>query len=387
MIDMNKIWDKANKDYIINKNFIWLNSCGTNPAGTHIIKEIKNYIKEYGEKCILTKKYPLNETKECIQNILSKLLDCSPDDIAIVHNTAEGMNFISYGLQLKKNDEVLLLENEYPSNVYPWEHWQNKGVKIKTISAGNSPDEFLNNFNKSISKNTKLAAVSAVHWCTGMPLPIKEVSQICKKRNIDLALDAAQGAGHVPIKINEWDIPFTSFSAWKWLLGPIGLGILIIPKKHLKKLNPVFKGTSSVKEPEKYLPYQDKLMPTVERYMISTPNFCDWVYFKISLEYLDKIGFDNVMKRIYELSGCIEMILKESGFKVLSDNFYLNKSKVNTGIIVAEKEGIDPKVIIKKLQEYNIIVRERLGRIRIAPHIFISIKQLDKLKKTLKIIL
>ncbi|MBN2735936.1 MAG: aminotransferase class V-fold PLP-dependent enzyme [Spirochaetales bacterium] len=377
MSDIN--WDKIYNQYPVNQTSIWLNNCGTTPAGSHIIEAVTGYIHEYSRKGVFSEKYALSKVKNSIQAILSELLNCDIQDIALIHNTAEGMNFISRGLSLNPGDEILLMENEYPSNVYPWEHWQNKGITIKFIASAFSPGEFIHNFKAALTDKTKLVSLSAVHWCTGLPLPIKEIGKICQERAIDFCVDGAQGAGHVKIDVNNWGISYLSFSAWKWLLGPLGLGVLVIPEKNVKKLEPVFKGTGSVAKPQEYLPYQKELIPGVERYMFSTPNFIDWIYFLSSLEFLQKIGFERIMERIYRLSRYLTEKLMDSGFTVLSKS-YLNRDYKNleSAIVLVGKEKWDVNAAQRELSSNNIITAVRLDHLRMAPHIYNSFDQLDK---------
>ncbi len=378
------IWQQVYANYPINNNYIWMNNCGTTSAGNHIKEEMAHLFTDYAAHGIFSQDFNYLKIKQDVQEILGYLLNCVPDDIALIHNTAEGMNYISHGLNLQAGDEILLMENEYPSNVYPWQHWQKKRVMLKVVSVGNSPEEFYANLEKMLNVKTKVVALSAVHWCTGMPLPIKKIAEVCKKKNVLLALDAAQGAGHVPINISDWDIPFTVFSAWKWLLGPLGLGVLIIPQKYIQQIEPIFKGTDSVINSLEYLPYKDKLKPNVERFMISTANYSDWVYFRASLLYLKEIGFDKVMNRIYELARYLKVVLKKAGLNLYQDKFINQDKELESGIVVAYKEGVKSLDIVNQLKKHNVIAAERLGRIRFSPHIMNSFEQLDEIGEVIK---
>lgn len=372
-------WDSVYQAYPVNNDLIWLNNCGTTPAGDHICREINSFLDEYSQRGIFARGFSYNEIKTSIQKLLSQLLNSNPEDIAIIHNTSEGMNLLSYGFDLNSGDEIILLENEYPSNVYPWEQWEKKGVKLIFTPLTDSPESFFDALKNSITSKTRLISLSAVHWCTGMPLPINDISSFCKEKNIHMVLDAAQGAGHVPLDINKLDC-FMSFSAWKWLLGPLGLGVLVIPGSKLSQLKPVFKGTESVVNDLEYLPYKNELKPSAERYMYSTSSIIDWIYFKKSLEFLNEIGFNNVMNRIYKLADYLADKLKNTGFKLLKDNF----GNYKTGIIVAEKKGVKSADIVKHLTANGIIVQERLSRIRFAPHIYNSFEQIDRLIEVIK---
>ena len=368
-------WDYLHEIYPINKELIWMNNCGITPVNQKTIYEIQTYLNDFAKHCVLTEVNTYEETKKSIKSILSKLLSCSENELCIIHNTNEGFNFISHGLEFEYGDEIIVLENEYPSNVYPWEHWTEKNIKLSTVKIGNHPRDFISNLLNVITNKTKLISLSPVHWCNGMPLPLEEVGKICESNSILFALDGAQGIGHVPINLKACNVSFASFPAWKWLLGPLGLGVLYITESKLEKLKFPFKGTSSVINDQEYLPYKDKLKPTTDRYEISTCNFLDWVYFESTLKILDNIGFENVMKRIYELSISLQNALEKKGYEVDAKKF----SDVKTGIVTFKKNGISTENLYQILKNNKVICPIRLDKIRLSPHVYNSFEQLEQI--------
>ena len=142
----------------------------------------------------------------------------------------------------------------------------------------------------------------------------------------------------------------------------------------------IFKGTGSVASDRKYLPYQNELKQTADRYVFSTPSFIDWVYFEASLAYLAEIGFDNIQKRIYTLSDYLCNNLVSLGFSVLNRRF----APVESGIVVAEHGGMSSGEITEKLKALNIICADRADRIRFSVHIHNTFSQIDKVISVLR---
>ncbi len=373
-------WNSIYKVYAVNREMIWLNNCGTTPAGSHIVKALSLFMQGYARKGILTEVARHSQVQKKIKKILSELLNCSPDELGLIHNTAEGMNFISHGMDFVAEDEVILLENEYPSNVYPWRHLEKKGVKLVTTPMETSPKAFLQALKRLITAKTRAISLSAVHWCTGMPLPLEQIGALCKEKKIDFVVDGAQGVGLQPLDTQKANITYMAFPAWKWLLGPLGLGVLYISKEKLNSLKPIFIGTESVVQHQEYLPYKSELKPTTDRFTISTANFNDWVYFEAALQFLQDIGFAAVRDRILELSAYLSAGLAKIGFKVLSDQF----PDYPTGIVVCEKPGVGSDSIMQHLKQHKIVAAERLGRVRFSPHVYISPQQLDEVLRVLE---
>lgn len=366
-------WNAIYENYPVNRHLIWLNNCGTTPAGSHIVEAMRRFLEGYAQHGVLTRVARHNDVKNRIKSLLATLLGCHADELCLTHHTAEGMNFISHGLALKAGDEIILLENEYPSNVYPWHHWAHRGIRLRTAPMSSTPDGFLDKLKGIVSSATKVIALSAVHWCTGMPLPLEAIGQLCRKRGIDLVVDGAQGVGMRKIDVQACNIAYMAFPAWKWLMGPLGTGILFIRRSKLEKLNPIFIGTESVVNDEQYLPYKSELKPSADRFTISTANFNDWVYFLAALEMLDDIGFDRVRERLRALAEHLCDGLRRSGCRVVSDDFADDRS----AICVFETPAAPASEILKRFSSGGIVAAERLGRVRLSPHIYNSFDQLD----------
>ncbi len=361
------------ESFPVNRELIWLNNCGTTPSSINVLNAIQSYLDGYSKKGIFSEVESFFSVKNEIKTSLVELLGGESSEYALIHNTSEGMNIFSYGISLPQNSTILLIEDEYPSNVYPWEHLKEKGHTLKFIPIGKSPSEFIRNFESCITKNVSLVSLSAVHWCTGMPLPLKQIGEICKSQNIHFVVDGAQGVGHIPMNVKEMNISFMAFSAWKWLLGPLGLGLLYVSKDKLESLKVKFKGTESVLGSENYLPYKEIYKTGTERFEVSTPSFIDWVYLKSSLQLIRSTGFINVMERIYSLSDLLAEGLRKQNFFINTDSF-----TEKTGIIVADRDDIDSIKAVNYLKENKIITASRLGRIRFAPHAYNTEEQIEK---------
>jgi cysteine desulfurase/selenocysteine lyase len=366
-------WAAVHAAFAINDRLTWLNNCGIAPPPPVAVAAVTAHLSALAAQGIFG--VPDEATMhDAARGPLARLIGADVDELCLVHNTNEAMSFLSHGLDLQAGDNILLLENEYPSNVYPFEHWRARGVELGFVSLGQSPAEFLAHFKAALRPRTRAVSLSAVHWCTGMPLPLAEVGLLCAERGIDFFVDGAQGVGHVPIDVRAQGITGLALSAWKWLLGPVGTGALYVRRERLASLRFPWKGTASVVDDEVYLPYRDAIKPTTTRYVLSTPNSNDWIYFAASLRFLEELGFANVQARIHALGAHLADGLRSLGFVLAADGFVGHP----TGIIAARKPGHDSATLVKQLRERGIVAAERLGWVRLAPHVYQLPAQLDR---------
>ncbi len=366
-------WEQAFRDFPVNRNFIWLNNCGTTPTPGPVLRTLLRFHEDYAACGLAAPDWNYAGVQASIRRRLARLLDAHPDEFALIPHTAEGMNFLSHGVRLRAGQTLLLAADEYPSNVYPWEHWRRHGVTLEFLPLGRSPEEFLQGFEARLRRgDVGAATLSAVHWCTGMPLPLAAAGALCRERGIPLFVDGAQGVGLLPLRPRAAGVAGMAFSAWKWLLGPLGLGVLYVAREWVDRLEPIFKGPESVVEDARYLPYRETLKPGAARFSISTGSFAALIYFDASLAYLEALGWGAVQQRLAELGGLIWRRLQAAGFVGAWEG------TGSSALVAVRHPSLDAADAVRRLREQGVVAAERLGHIRLAPHVYNDSEQLER---------
>ncbi len=361
------------QQFSLRDDLIWLNNCGVSVPPASSAQAVKDYLDAFSAAGVLQTAKPHGQIKRNITNTFAKFFGGNAHEYALLNNTAEGMTFIAQSLPLTRGDKILLVEREYPSNVYPFLQLKRQGVEIGFVSPGASNEEFIENIRAELSTNVRAMSLSAVDWLTGMKFDLAAIGRLLRGRGVAFLLDAAQGAGHVDIDVEALGVDAMAFSCWKWLLGPLGSGGLYVADDFLKKLDIRVAGTSSVKNDEVYLPHREDYKETVERFMLSTAPYMNWVHLEASLKFLDEAGLQNVQARLMSLADGVAEALRKAGFTVIRDGFGGDK----TAIVCARKDG-DMNELHAKLMKAGVICAYREGNLRFSPHLNFTEKDLDR---------
>jgi len=364
--------------FALREDLIWLNNCGVSVPPRSSTQAVKDYLAAYGAAGILQTAKPHGQVKRNIQQLFAKFLGGSPHEYAILNNTAEGMTFIAQSLPLERGDKILLVEREYPSNVYPFLQLKRQGVEIGFVNPGLSNDEFLENISQALTTNVRVMSLSAVDWLTGLRYDLQRVGKLLQSRGVAFILDAAQGAGHVDIDVKAAGVDAMAFSCWKWLLGPLGSAGLYVSDDFLKKLDIRVAGTSSVKNDDTYLPHREDYKESVERFMLSTAPYMNWVFLEASLQFIDNIGLEIVQQRNGELAERISVILRKAGYEVLRDRFGADR----TAIVCARRDG-DMAALHAALAKKGVVSALREGFLRFSPHLNVAESDLERFAQIL----
>jgi selenocysteine lyase/cysteine desulfurase len=237
--------------------------------------------------------------------------------------------------------------------------------------------EDLDNLERHIDERVRVVAVSAVDWCSGFTLSLAHLGESCRQRGVTLVVDVAQALGVIPLNPETAGVAAMAGSAWKWLMGPVGLGIFYCHPGMLERLELVYVGTQTVVDAHKYLEYRFVPKPDAARFEFSTPNVNDWIYLLASLKLLREIGFENVMQRLRALNVYLREKLLRKGFQVLGSD----RVEEQSGIVSFRREGLDATQEVRRLAGQEVIVAARDGAIRVSPHIYNNEQDLDRLLK------
>jgi cysteine desulfurase / selenocysteine lyase len=288
------------------------------------------------------------------------------DEIVAMQNVALGINTAANSLPLHAGDNVLVLDGDYPANMYPWLNLAHRGVLTKIVPQRNGGLD-LEVLRSRIDNRTRVIALSTAMFATGFRNDIAAVGALCRERGIFFVVDAIQTLGAFPLDVQACGIDMLACGAQKWLLALPGAGFLYCRHELLDQLQPgAYVGTTSTVDPFNFLDYNFTLQPSAERFSLGTPNFVGTIALSESIHMLLAIGADVIAERIVQLTNVLVDDLQARGYRIITNLAPENRS----GIIIVEMP--DPQAAYERLLDANVVTAVRGAGLRIAPHFYNS---------------
>ena len=274
------------------------------------------------------------------------------NEIVFTKGATEAINLVAntFGQKyLKEGDEILITELEHHSNYVPWHYLRkNRGIKIQFAEVNDEGEVTIESIEKKITKKTKIIAVTHLSNVTGAILPIKEITELAHSKGIPILVDGCQSAPHLKLDMQDLNCDFYTISCHK-MYGPTGLGILYAKKKWLEELPPYQGGGGMIKEVKKEeIIYGD--LPN--KYEAGTMATAQVVAFNESINFLNKIGIDNIAKHEKELMDYGKEVLRKNNSVRLIGN-----PKKKGAVLSFTIDGIHPHDIATILDEDGVAIR------------------------------
>ena len=381
---MNLISKDISEDFPNDK--IYLNNASVSLMPKQSIEAMQEFLITYnsiGPDSIDSKSF-ITEKLRNVRNIISKIINCQPDEIVLTQSTTDGINIVSNGLSFDSNSNIIIrgMFHEHHANLYPWLRLKNH-LQIKNLSIDDNGFFNFDEFNEFLDDNTKLVVLSHALYNTGSILPVEKIGKIlCDKT--PFFLDAAQTVGCIGnFDVKNLQCNFMSFNGSKWLCGPMGTGIFYCQRNSSKLLEPItIGGESAMLYEETKLAFKD--MP--EKFQTGFRNYVGIVGLEVSANYLYKYGMENIRKKNMHLSN----LLREELTKNPKISLFGPKNPEDrTSIISFTINGYEPDIVVKKLEKLGIVlvVREIYEKkvIRASPHFFNTeseiLRVIDALKR------
>ena len=358
MLDTNKI----RKDFPIlkiksnNKPLIFFDNGASSQKPKMVLDKINEvYETKYANihRGIYDLSQKATEAYEDARKKIQKFINAkSEKEIIFVRGATEAINLVaeSYGLNnLKKGDEIILSQMEHHSNIVPWQLLRDKiGIKINVLQINKNGDIDLTEFNKLLTKKTKLVSILHVSNALGTIVPLKELISIAHKKKIPVFVDGCQSVPHMKVDVVNLDADFYCFSGHK-IYGPTGIGVLYCKKKILEKMTPYQGGGEMIsKVTFNKTTYQD----SPYKYEAGTPNIVGAIALGSAIDYVTKINIE----KIYEHE---QNLLKYATEKIknLNEVKIIGNSKKKAGIISFVVKNTHPNDVGVILDNQGIAVR------------------------------
>ncbi len=293
----------------------------------------------------------LDDTRSSV----ATLLQCDPAEIALTHNTTEGMNIAIMGLRWQQGDEIITSVAEHPGGLYPaYLLHQRYGVKVRQTEIALPGRDPVEELRKALSPRTKAVVLSHVSWATGMVLPVRELADLAHSVGALFICDAAQSAGMVPSNVYELGVDAYACSGQKWLCGPDGTGALFVRRERWGDIQQTFIGFFGIQfgmsdHDGNYVPAD-----TARRYDVSTVYPGGLRALRESLRWIgEDIGWDWAYRRIATLGRyCYEALATLDGVTMMTPRDQM------AGLLHFRVEGIAPPELTEKLGASGILIRD-----------------------------
>lgn len=321
---------------------------------------------------------------EEVRATLARLVNASPDEIALIPNTTTGISQVAEGFPWQAGDNVVTSAGEFPSNLYPWMHLADRGVEERRVKFdGIRVDP--NRIAEACDDRTRIVSVSWVGYATGWRIDVSELARVAHDRGALLFLDAIQGLGVFPLDVRATEVDFFAADGHKWMLGPEGAGFLFVRREHLDRLRPVVVGWNSVAHAHDFDRIELNFRPTAARYEAGSQNMVGFHGLGASLDLLEKFGLSfassPLADRVLTIGDYACQRLSSAGARIVSDR--QARDRHASGICCFEMPGRDPKDIVRQCAAQRVALSCRHGRLRISPHAYNNEDDIDRLVRVL----
>ncbi|HLH62876.1 MAG TPA: aminotransferase class V-fold PLP-dependent enzyme [Ktedonobacteraceae bacterium] len=316
---------------------------------------------------------------------LAQLIHARPDQVAFTYSTGDGFMTIAQGLNWQEGDIILSAEGEFPSNVYPWLNLEELGVRYIQIPARNHRI-VVEDIVANITERTRLVTLSLVEFSTGFRNDIAALARHCHERGVLCGIDAMQALGSIDINVQELDVDYLSGASHKWLLGPQICGILYISDRLLPQLRTPRRGWLSVETPFDFFNHNQPLRMGAGRFEHSSSNRLPIIGMDASLGVFEALagGMQAVEARILGLTGYVIAGLERLGYPVVSPQGAGERSGIVCFKPHPERQDMSIHSIVDELAARSIYVAARSDVVRISPHFYNSLEELDRLLNALE---
>ena len=355
-------WQAWRAEFPSTAHQVHMNHAGLGPLSRRVASEIRAFAGEAEQL-----RRPVYATwaahTTAARVAAARLINAAAEEIAFVQNTAAGLSLVAAGLPWRAGDNVVAVADEYPSNVYPW--WGLARQGVETRLAQRVGTRFgVDQIAAAVDARTRVVAVSAVDWQSGFRTDLAALGAYCRARDILFVVDGIQAVGALAIDAPACGIDCLAVGGHKWLLAPEGCGFLFVASRVLDRLQPVLLGWKSVVDPDTYLPYHFELRPDAARLEPGTQMHLGIRALGAALALLLEIGPAAIERRVLSITDALADGLRALGATVLSPRASADRS----GILTVSLG--DTEAFFATLTRHDIVVRERMGGIRLAPHFY-----------------
>lgn len=359
----------------VTEHAVYLNHAAVSAPPTTTINAIQSQLADVSENGSINFRRWL-AVKENARRLVARMLNAQPEQVAFVRNTSDGLSTVANGLAWNPGDNLVTFRHEFPSNVYPWLRIRDAlGIEVRVCEERDGRvdlDELL----RLIDDKTRIVAISHVQFASGFRADLERIGRVARAHDALLVVDVIQSLGVIPIDVDAELVDVAAGACHKWLLTPEGVGLLYLSSRARERIQPTLVGWTSVPNPDDYNNFEQGWNEGTLPWETGTAPISLIHGLEASLKLLDEVGVPAIQAYLETLTDHLCEGLRGLDYEIVSSRQRGEKSQI---VCVRNKSGLSPMELYGRLKKQSIVTAPRGDRLRISPHLYNSLAEMDTL--------
>lgn len=368
-------WARIRAQFPVLEKKTYLNSCAYGALATNVMRALRRYIDDRLEKGTDWNYWV--ERNESVRAAVAQLLGAKQDEIAVTASASAGINSIASALDFSQaRNKVVISDLEFPTNAQIWYAQEQRGAKVIRVAEedGYIPVE---RFESAIDENTLIVALTQVCFRNGARLDMQSIAEIARRKGALLLVDGYQGLGTIDFSVKDYQPDFVVGGMVKYLLGTAGIGFLYVREALIESLLPTVTGWFAQSDIFAMNTSSYDPAPNARRFEMGTPPVPNCYAAEAGLNILAKIGMPAIEGRIAELTEAIIREAQAAGYSLAVPT---EPGKHGAMITIRTHDEV---ALITALEDQGIVTSGRFNNLRIAPHFYNDLDDIDTLFRAL----
>ena len=362
--------DNWRSHFPILKNYAYLANCSQAPQSDFTRQAALNFLDSWNCDGMNWDRWL--EEVHLAKTEFARLIGAVPSEIAVGTSVSELTSLIASCFNFSgKKRKVVLTEAEFPTVGYVWQAQKKRGAEIRFINIENG-EISLESYQKYVDLDTIITSICDVYYYNGFKQDLAQIIPVIHEKGSLVYLDAYQGIGTHPIDVKELDVDFLVSGTLKYLLGTAGIAFLYVKKELISELEPSVTGWFAQENPFSFNIRESVLAATANRFENGTPPIMAAYVARAGMAAINQVGAGAVQEWTEQLSRRFIRTARERGLEVASPAQVERKSPTTAIRVPGDSHQVEVK-----LREKNVIASARSDVIRIAPHFFTTMAEMD----------
>ena len=364
-------WELVRAQFAFREERVPMNAANLCPSPRSVAARVEELTRDIDRDCSFNNRAKFRGLTEASRTAAAAQLGVSPDEIALVRNTSEANNTINNGVPLRAGDEVVLWDQNHPTNNVAWEVRAARfGIVVKRVSVPRNPssiDALVDPFAAALTGRTRVLSLTHVSNVSGIRLPVRELCEVAHRRGVHVHVDGAQSWGALDVDLRDLGCDSYAASAHKWFMGPKEAGLLYVREDRIEEIWPniVAPGWGGDAEPDVRGARKFESLGQRDDACLAAVG--------TGAEFHAAIGAAEVDARVSGLATVLKEGMAERGMTLVTPM----DPGLSGGVCIMEAPG-DRRAALDGLYEEHGIAGAGTGGLRLCPHVYNTMAHVER---------